>query len=161
VDEFRVQTSNGANEVSRLPGATVSITSRSDSNEFHGSIVYRTRHEIAAANDWFANESGEGRAPLRFQDVAPTFDKPLSRNHTFFVLSYQHMTLRGPYVTRQPVPSLATRDAAPDWVQPALNLFPAPNGASLGNGLAAWNGRNIHPSELDSGVVRLDQALGS
>src|SRR5204863_2870697 len=41
VDEFRVHTSNAVNDLGRLPGATIAITSRSGSNDFHGSIVYR------------------------------------------------------------------------------------------------------------------------
>src|SRR5262249_27874130 len=161
VDEMRVHTANTVNELGRLPGATIEINSRSGSNDFHGAIVYRFRHELLAANDWFANQSGLGRAPLRLHDVAPSLGGPVWRNHTFFFLSFQHLDLRGPYVSRQPVPTLTTRDALPDWVQPGLSLFPAPNGAELGRGLAAWNGRNIRPSQLDSGVVRVDQALGS
>src|SRR5205085_2751070 len=135
IDEFRVQTANTPGELGRLPGARISLTSRSGSNDFHGGVTYRIRHELLAANDWFANVSGEGRAPLRLHDVAPSFGGPVRRDRTFFFLSYQHMALRGPYVSRQPVPSVATRDASPDWVRPALDLFPAPNGASLGSGL--------------------------
>lgn len=161
VDEFRVQTSNAASDLGRLPGATVSLTSRSGSNEFHGAIVYRIRNELVAANDWFANASGLGRAPLRLQDVAPSAGGPLVRNHTFFFFSYQHMQLRGPYVSRQPVPSADTRETAQDWARPALDLFPLPNGAPLPNGLAEWNGRNIRPSQLDSGMLRIDHALSS
>src|SRR5262249_7996263 len=160
VDEMRVHTANTVNELGRLPGATIEINSRSGSNDFHGAIVYRFRHELLAANDWFANQSGLGRAPLRLHDVAPSLGGPVWRNHTFFFLSFQHLDLRGPYVSRQPVPTLTTRDALPDWVQPGLSLFPAPNGAELGHGLAAWDGRNIRPSQLVSGVVRVDQALG-
>jgi hypothetical protein len=78
VEEFRVQTSNAAPDVSRLPGAVVSLTSRSGSNEFHGSAVFRFRHELLAANDWFANDAGQGRAPLRMEDVSPS----LRRSHT-------------------------------------------------------------------------------
>ncbi len=159
VDELRVQTSNEGSEMGRLPGASVLLVSRSGTNDVHGSVVYRFRHELLAANDWFANTSGAGRAPLRLQDVAPSLGGPIRRDHTFFFLSYQHMLLRGPYVWQQPVPSLATRQAAPEWLQPALNLFPAPNGPELGNGLAAWSGRNIRPSQLDSGIARLDHAL--
>ena len=159
IDEFRVQTSNTPGDLGRLPGASVSLSSRSGSNEVHGSLVYRFRHELLAANDWFANYSGAGSAPLRLHDVAPSLGGPLRRNHTFFFLSYQHMTLRGPYVSRQPVPSIETREAAPDWVRPALDLYPLPNGPALTNGLAAWYGRNIRPSQLDSGVVRIDHAL--
>ena len=71
------------------------------------------------------------------------------------------MTLRGSYVSRQPVPSDATRAAAPLWVQPALDLYPQANGPALGNGLAAWYGRNVRPSQLDSGLARIDHALTS
>jgi len=161
IDELRVQTANTPGDLGRLPGASVSLSTRSGSNEIHGGVVYRVRHELLAANDWFANVSGEGRAPLRLHDVAPSLGGPIRRDHTFFFLSFQHMNLRGPYVSRQPVPSLATREAAPDWVRPALDLFPAPNGPSLGGGLSAWYGRNIRPSQLDSGVARIDHALTS
>ena len=161
VEEFRVQTSNAAPDVSRLPGAVVALTSRSGSNEFHGSAVYRFRHELLAANDWFANSAGQGRAPLRMEDVSPSLGGPIRRDHTFFFLAYERLVLRGPYVWQQPVPALSTRQTAPDWAQPALDLFPAPNGADLGNGLAQWNGRNIRPSSLHSGLARIDQAITS
>ncbi len=161
LDEFRVQTANSVNEPGRLPGASVALTSRSGSNEFHGSAVYRVRHEWLAANDWFANSSGVGRGPLRLHDVAPSLGGPIRRDRTFFFASYQHMSLRSSYVFRQPVPTDATRAAAPDWVQPALDLYPHANGLSLGNGLALWNGRNIRPSELNTGTVRIDHAISS
>jgi hypothetical protein len=161
VEEFRVQTSNAAPDVSRLPGAVVGLTSRSGSNELHGSIVFRFRHELVAANDWFANDAGQGRAPLRMEDVSPSLGGPIRRDHTFFFLAYERMVLRGPYVWQQPVPALAARQSASAWAQPALDLFPAPNGADLGNGLAQWNGRNIRPSSLHSGLARMDQAITS
>ena len=161
VEEFRVQTSNAAPDVSRLPGAVVALTSRSGSNELHGSAVFRFRHELLAANDWFANDAGQGRAPLRMEDVSPSLGGPLRRDHTFFFLAYERLVLRGPYVWQQPVPELSARQAASAWAQPALDLFPAPNGAELGNGLAQWNGRNIRPSSLNSGLVRMDQAITS
>ncbi len=161
VDELRVQTSNAMSEIGRLPGANVALTSRSGSNEFHGSAVYRFRHELLAANDWFANVAGIRRGPLRLHDIAPSFGGPIRRDHTFLFLSYQHMTLRGSYVASQPVPSDATRAAVPFWVQPALNLYPQANGPDLGSGLAAWYGRSVRPSQLDSGLARIDHALTS
>ena len=161
VDELRVQTSNAMSELGRLPGANVALTSRSGSNEFHGSAVYRFRNELLAANDWFANVAGVRRGPLRLHDIAPSFGGPIRKDRTFLFLSYQHMTLRGSYVSSQPVPSDATRAAAPFWVQPALNLYPQANGPDLGSGLAAWYGRSVRPSQLDSGLARIDHALTS
>ncbi len=160
--QFRVRrTASSVSEPGRLPGASVSLTSRSGSNEFHGSVIYRLRHEELAANDWFANVTGERRGPLRLHDLAPSFGGPIRRNRTFFFASYQHLSLRGAYVFRQPVPTDETRAAAPDWVRPALDLYPQANDVSLGNGLAFWSGRNIRPSQLDTGTVRVDHALTS
>ncbi len=161
IDEFRVQTANTPGDLGRLPGANISLSSRSGTNQYHGSLVYRLRNELLSANDWFANYSGEGRGPLRLDDVAPSFGGPLRRNRTFFFLSFEHMDLRGPYVSRQPVPSADTRAASLDWVRPALDLYPLPNGAGLSNGLGMWYGRTIRPSHLTSGIARLDQAITS
>src|SRR5436309_491164 len=132
IEEFRVQTSNEGPGLGRLPGATISLSSRSGGNDFHGSLVYRFRHEALAANDWFANTAGLGRAPLRSHDLAPSLGGPIRRNRTFFFVSFEHMHLRGSYVWQQPVPSLATRQDAPGWLQPALGLFPTPNGPEFG-----------------------------
>src|SRR5205814_7908059 len=59
------------------------------------------------------------------------------------------------------VPTIEARTALPDWVQPALALFPAPNGPTIAPGLAEWTGRNNRPSRLDVGSARVDHAFSS
>lgn len=161
LQEFRVQTSTAAPEFGRLPGAQVSLSSRSGSNQLHASLLYYFRHERLDANDWFANRHGDGRAPLRVNDFGGTLGGPIRRNRTFFFLSYEGMRLRQPFAWRSPVPSLSARESAPDWVQLLLNLFPAPNGPELGPDLAEWTGRNHRPSRLEVGSLRLDHAVTS
>jgi hypothetical protein len=159
LEEFRVQTAALDPEFGKLPGAQVSLVSRSGSNEYHGSLFYGLRHEKGSANDWFANQNGEGRAPLRMHDFSANVGGPVWRNHTFFFVSYEDMRLRQPFAWQTPVPSLAARNNAPDWAQLVLRFFPAPNGPDLGQGLAQWTGRNNRPSRLDVGSIRLDQAI--
>ncbi len=161
LQELRVQTSTTVPEFGRLPGAQVSLSSRSGSNELHGSLFFGFRNEKLDANDWFSNQHGDARAPLRMQDFAATLGGPLRRNRTFFFLSYEGMRLSQPFVWVQPVPSVAAREAASAWVQPVLNLFPAPNGRDLGSGLAEWTGQSSRPSRLDVGGARLDHAITS
>lgn len=161
LQEMRIQTSTSVPEFGRMPGAQVSLTSRSGSNQFHGSLTYRFRNDVLDANNWFANQSGEGRAPLRLNDYSAGLGGPLWRNHTFFFISYEGLRLAQPFAWLEPVPSLAARQSAAVYAQPVLNLFPQPNGADLGNGLAEWSGQTSRPSRLDTGSVRLDQALGS
>jgi hypothetical protein len=161
LEEVHVQTSTTVPEYGRLPGAQISLASRAGTNEFHGSLLFGFRNEGLEANDWFANQQSETRPSLQFSDLSATLGGPIRRNRTFFFLSYEYLGLTQPFSWRQPVPSLTSRENAPSWALPLLNLFPQPNGPDLSNGLAQWTGTFSRPSRLDIGAVRLDQAIGS
>ncbi|MCU1276225.1 MAG: TonB-dependent receptor, plug, partial [Bryobacterales bacterium] len=161
IDEFRVQTSTTAPEFGRLPGAQITLTSRSGSNEFHGSAYDYHRGEALEANDWFSNRQGQNRAPTQMNDFGGSMGGPARRNRTFFFLSYEGMRLRQPFSWRATVPAPAIRDDAPPWIRPLLNLFPIPNGQELGPGLAEWTGGNTRPGRFDAANVRIDHALTS
>ena len=162
VDEMRVTTSSSGAEMGRLPGANVAIQSRSGTNEFHSTSLFRLRNELVSANNWFANQAGYGPLPLRLLDFNQTFGGPLKRNRTYFLLSFEAMSLRQPYAWRQPVPSLDSRNSAADWAQPVLNLFPAPTSPGLlASGIGEWFGRSDRPGGLFTGSLRFDQALGT
>ena len=161
LQEARVQTSTTVPQFGRLPGAQVALTSRSGSNELHGSLLFGLRNEKLDANDWFANRHGDERAPLRLQDFTATLGGPIWRDRTFFFLSYEGLRLFQPFVWRAPVPSLAARENSLAWAQPLLNLFPAPNGTELGSSLNEWIGSNSRPSRLDTGALRVDHAITS
>jgi hypothetical protein len=161
LQEIRVQTSTSTPQFGRMPGAQVSITSRSGSNEFHGSLLYGFRNEVLDANDWFANREGYPRAPLRLQDYSGGLGGPLWRNHTFFFISYEGMRMQQPFVWVQPVPTLDARTNSFAWANPLLSLFPLPNGPDLGGGLALWTGNTSRPARLDTGAIRLDHSFTS
>ncbi|HLK66125.1 MAG TPA: carboxypeptidase regulatory-like domain-containing protein [Bryobacteraceae bacterium] len=162
VQDLRVTTSSSGAEMGRLPGANVALNSRSGTNELHGTTQFRIRNELLSANNWFANQAGYGSLPLRLLGISQTFGGPLKHNHTFFLLSYEGVQLRQPYSWNQPVPSLDSRDAAADWAQPLLNLYPAPSAPGvLANGIGEWFGRSVRPASVNVGGARLDQALGS
>jgi len=161
VREFSVKTSSTGAEMGRMPGAQVAIASQSGTNNFHGATAYRWRDELLAANDWFANQSALGRGTLRLSNVSQTFAGPIKSDRTFFYLAFQHMALDQPYVWNQPVPSSDARAAAAAWAQPALNVFPLPNGGALASGIGDWVGRTVQPANLNAGSARVDQAIGS
>jgi hypothetical protein len=94
-------------------------------------------------------------------DFGATVGGPVRRNHTFFFLSYEGMRLRQPSAWIAAVPSLESRQTAPEWSRPAMDLFPAPNGPELGPGVQEWTGRNKRPSRLDTASLRIDHALSS
>lgn len=161
LQDLRIQTSSTAPQFGRMPGAQISVNSRSGSNQFHGDVFYGFRNEALAANDWFANQHGDPRAPLRLQNVESSLGGPLRRNRTFFFANYDRLRFQQPFAGSIAVPSQSARADAPAYIQPALNLFPTANGPDLGNGLSTWSGGISRPSQLDAGSLRIDQAITS
>ena len=160
MQEFRVQTSSTVAEFGRMPGASIAVSSRGGSEQFHGATSLRWRYYKLTANDWFANRAGVGRPPLDYQDIAQSVGGPIKRHHTFFFLSFEHIALNQPYVWEQPVPSIAVRQLIAVVAQPLVNLFPVPNGPVLGaTGYADWLGQINRPAGLTSGSARIDQAI--
>ena len=159
VQDFKLQTSTAVAEFGRMPGASIALTSRAGTDHFHGSAVFRYRNQYMGANDWFANQAGYPRAPLGYEDLAPSFGGPLKRNRTFFFLSYEGIWLNQPYVYKVPVPATDTRLAVSPAERAVLNLFPQANQGSLGQGAGLWTGQINRPAGLTSGSARIDQAV--
>jgi len=161
LEEFRIETSSFSPEFGRLPGAQVVVSSRSGSNDFHGSLFEGLRNQLLEANDWFANAAGQARGPLRLNDFGAVFGGPVRRNRTFLFASYEGLRLQQPYSWVEAVPSLLLRQYSPGPVQPILNAFPLPNGRDLTYGLAELTASASRPSRLDAGSLRLDHALSA
>jgi hypothetical protein len=159
LDEVRIQTSSFAPQYGRLPGAQVALTTRSGSNEFHGTAVYSLRNEALDANDWFANAHAEPRAPERMHDWSATLGGPIQADRTFFFASYEGLRLREPFAVTTAVPSLDARAAAPRALAPLLNAFPLPNSSMLGAGLAERAAQFSRAGRLDTAGLRIDHTL--
>lgn len=171
MQEFRVQTSSFAAEYGRTPGGQISISTRSGSNDFTGSLFHYFRNEKLDANDWFNNRNGLPRLPLRLNQFGGTFGGPIripglydGRNRSFFFATYEGLRLLVPgTVFAARVPSLAARQSAPEPFRSVLNAFPRPN-APAEPGDPADAARYItgisDPSEIDTVNLRFDQKFG-
>ncbi len=159
LEEFRVQTSTAAAEFGSLPGAQVLLSSRSGSNEFHGSVFEYLRRGSLDANNWFSNRNAVSDSELALDNYGASLGGPIKRNQAFFFASYEGMRLKEPFAWHSAAPTEVARSAAPDWVQPALELFPLPNGETLDSNLAEWRGQYDRRSSLNTGSLRLDYAV--
>ena len=159
LDEFRIQTSTMGAGLARLPGAQVSLSTRSGSNEWHGSGAFYGRHERFNANDWFANQYGLGAAPNRVVDFSASLGGPLIKDRTFFFAAYEWLHFRQPATWRTPVPSEAIRLSAPAWALSLLDLYPKGNGGSLSATTDEWAGQSVRPSGMENASLRVDHAL--
>src|SRR5260370_20284894 len=121
IQEVRVQTSSFAAEFGRAPGANIVITTRSGTNEMHGSAFYTLRNAALDANDWFANAAGLGRARSSLNNWGAAIGGPLIPHRTFFFANSEGLRLHEPLTWRSPGPSLALRPTAPALPPPPLN----------------------------------------
>lgn len=161
LQEFRVQTSTYAAEFGRMPGAQVSVITRSGTNHFHGNVFEYFRNDALDANDWFANSRGHAKPALRQNDFGGVLGGPIMRNRTFFFFSYEALRLRQPQFAITSSPTIAVRSATPPSLKPFLDAFPIPNGRDLGDGFAESFAGYSNPSSLNATSIRIDHALGN
>src|SRR5690348_12766054 len=128
LQEFRIETSSFAPEFGKTPGGQVILTSRSGTNEFHGTIFDYFRNTAMDANDWFANRAGQPRAAEHHNDFGGVFGGPIWKDKSFFFFSYEGARLRLPQTVVTQVPSKDARTSAPSALAPYLNAYPQPNG---------------------------------
>ena len=87
--EFKVQTSLYDAGYGRNAGANVNVITKSGTNELHGSLFEFLRNDALNANDFFANRSGEARAPFKQNQFGGTFGGPVRKDKLFYFFSYQ------------------------------------------------------------------------
>jgi outer membrane receptor protein involved in Fe transport len=100
IQEFKLQTNSYSAEYGRF-AAQVNVATRSGANEFHGSAYHFLRNDALDAANFFSNLTGQGKAPLRYNQFGATFGGPLSipgvyrgANRTFFFASWESTRIR-------------------------------------------------------------------
>jgi hypothetical protein len=161
LQEFRIQTSTYAPEFGRTPGGQISITTRSGTNQFHGSAFDYFRNGVLDANDWFADASGLAKLPEKQNDFGAVLGGPIVKDKTFFFFSYEGLRLRQPQTLLTTVPDLAARANAIPAVQPYIDAYPLPNpgAADAGPGYAPLNASFSNPATVNAYSLRIDHAL--
>ncbi len=79
-------------------GAVINVTTKSGTNDFHGTLWYAFRNEALNANDYFNNLTGQPRSRYRFNTITGTLGGPLfiprlydrERSKLFFFFSYDN-----------------------------------------------------------------------
>ena len=118
IEEFRISTSNYSAEYGKSGGANVEVVTKSGTRDFHGDLFEYVRNDAFDANDWFLNQAGQPRNPLKRNNWGFTLGGPVyipkhyntERNKTFFLVSEEWRSNRQGTIIRNPVPSLKQRD---------------------------------------------------
>jgi hypothetical protein len=161
VQEVHVQTSTYAPEFGRMPGAQVSVVTRSGTNEIHGSLYEFLRNDALDANNWFANSRTLDKPPLRHNQFGGTVGGPILRDRTFFFVSYEALRLRLGLVGITAVPSPGARQRTPEALRGLIDAFPVSNGRSLGHAVSEFHATYSNPTTVDATSVRVDHTINS
>ena len=171
LEEFRSNTSSYSAEYGRSPGGQFSFSTRSGTDELHGSLYDFLRNDLFDANNWFNDFYSYPKGRERQNDFGGTFGGPVvlpklydGKNSTFFFLAYEGLRLRSPQAaTLVEVPGQLLRQQAPAPLQPLLNAFPVANGGndSRNNGFGYFIESASYPSSLNSASIRLDHTAGN
>ena len=102
ISEFRVQTNSNTAEFGRYSGGVINVTSKSGSNEFHGSAYEFFRNKVLNANTFFANANGTGKPAFTQNQYGLTGGGPVKKDKLFFFAAWEA------YGSRQGATFLAT-----------------------------------------------------
>ena len=110
--EFKVQSNSTSAEYGRFAGGVVNVSTRSGSNQLHGSLFEFLRNNVLNADDFFSNRAGIKTPAFHMNQFGVAVGGPVvlprlydGRNRTFFFLNYEGTRWRRGAVYRGTVPT--------------------------------------------------------
>lgn len=157
VQEITITTSN-PNPALGNGASQVVLVTPSGTNTFHGSLYFYNRNDALAAADWFANQTGAGKAPLNLNQFGGTIGGPIKKDKLLFYFNaegYREITsipLNYTVLTSSARQGLLTYQTtsgatqqlnvlqaagltADPQIAAILNKIPLPNNNNIGDGL--------------------------
>jgi hypothetical protein len=109
IQEFKVLTYNYSAEYGERAGPTVLVTTKSGSNQYHGSVFEFFRNTKLDAKSYFATSTEK----FNLNQFGGSFGGPIKKDKTFFFVDYQaKMQRRGvPFTGFVPTTGMTTPDA--------------------------------------------------
>ena len=109
IQEFKVQTNNLGPEYGRFAGGVINLSTKSGTNQFHGSVYEFIRNKVLNANDFFDNRNGVNRPPFTQNQFGGNAGGPALKDKLFFFGSYEGFRLRKGSPFQSFVPTAAER----------------------------------------------------
>lgn len=110
VGEFKVVTNNTSAEYGYRMGAKVIVSTKSGTNDLHGTLFEFLRNDKLDATNFFANRSGASKPSYRLNQFGGTLGGPIQKNRMFLFGSVQGTRIRLGRSFVSTVPSQAVVD---------------------------------------------------
>lgn len=148
IGEFKVIANNASAEFGR-GGAQIVISSKSGTNELHGSLFAFNRNRATAANSFFNNRAGIARQVFNRNEYGASLGGKIIRNKLFYFGSFEGFRLlrAGQLVTQMPSTAMrqgdfgllpALRDPFNGGAPFPANRIPADRIAAVAKGLDSF-----------------------
>ena len=183
MQEFRVISNNYSAEYGHSTGGIVTMSTRSGTNEYHGSLFESLQNNVLNARNFFAKT----RPPVRLNQFGGSLGGPIQKDKTHFFVTWEQTRQLSSDTVTSTVPTRLNRagnfsDIANTIYDPltnprvpfagnqipltqldpvalaALNYFPTPNLPGLVNNFVGSSANNLH---RDIVVGRLDHYFSS
>jgi len=118
IEEFKIQRNNYGAEFGQAGGAQINLVTRGGTNEFHGSGYYYARRDKWNSPDYFLDQSGQGAAPLHWDDFGGTLGGPVIKDRLHFFFSYENNNDKRSSTRTSFVPTQAEKNG--DFSAPGL-----------------------------------------
>ena len=105
MQEFRVITNNYAAEYGHSTGGIIALSTRSGTNQFHGSLFEFARNDALDARNFFAAAT----PPLNLHQFGGSLGGPIRKDKTHFFASWEETRETFGSATVATVPTLAER----------------------------------------------------
>src|ERR1700728_4848415 len=111
IQEFKVQTNNLGPEYGRFAGGVINLTTKSGTNQIHGTLYEFIRNKVLNANDFFDNRNGVPRPPFTQNQFGGNVGGPVLKDKLFYFGGYEGFRLRKGSPFQGYVPTAAERGA--------------------------------------------------
>ena len=160
VREFNVLTDTYSAQYGKRAGGQVSVVTQSGTNALHGSLYEFLRNNVLDSRSTF--DQGASAPPFRRNQFGGSLGGPLKKDKLFLFGNFEGFRQSLATTSVSTVPDLSTV-ANPAGINQSmlkyLALWPAPNGPSLGQGIAKATYNPKNPIHEDFGTVRADYNL--
>jgi hypothetical protein len=157
VEEVHISTSNYSAEFGRVGGAVVNATTRSGTNDYHGSLWEFNRVRALIARDFF-NKVGQPQPGYTRNEFGAAGGGRIVRDKTFFFAAYQGRYLRQSSTTTTSLPAPAFLNGDFSSV-PGLALYDPASGNPDGTGRKPFVNNIIPASRFSPIAQKIDSYL--
>jgi hypothetical protein len=105
MQEFKVIANNYSAEYGHSTGGIVTMTTRSGTNQYHGSLFESLQNDVFNARNFFAAT----RAPVRLNQYGGSFGGPIRKDKTHFFVTWEQTCQLTSFETASTVPTLLNR----------------------------------------------------